>query len=231
MGKHYDFLSSLIKIVYKIKKSMPTNNGTVISENADFAEVGEWSDGNPNGEDRIGYFVSVDTSESGKTMVKATTDSDVRGITVYRPGFAANTSADKYDPEGNLLSQFSYVCFAGFASVIDNGLCSVNGRCIPANDGTAQPSPNNLGYQVIERIDDSRVLVLVEPEADMLVRIKEDIIELQNKEILTKDQVYTKDEVYPKDLVYTKDDVYTKDEVYDKTQVYTKDEVYAKDQV
>lgn len=152
-------------------------NGTLVSENADYAEVGEWSDGNPNAEDRIGYFVSVDNSEPGKTMIKSTSASDVRGVTIAQPAFAVNASTDKYDAEGNLLPQYSYVCFAGFAPVIDNGTCEVNGRCMAADDGTAVPSINNMGYQVIERIDDSHVLILVEPQVDMMVRIKN---EMQN---------------------------------------------------
>lgn len=159
------------------------NNGTVISENADYAEVGEWSDGNPDAEDRTGYFVSVDTSEPGKTMVKATSASDVRGVTIAQPAFSANASADKYDAEGNLLKQYNYVCFAGFAPVIDNGTCTVNGRCMPADDGTAIPSTNNMGYQVIERIDDTHVLLLVEPQADMMVRIKEDVSQLSENKL------------------------------------------------
>ena len=154
------------------------NNGTVISENADFAEVGEWSDGNPDAEDRTGYFVSVDTSEPGKTMVKATSTSDVRGVTMLHPAFSGNASADKYDADGNLLPQYAYVGFAGFVPVIDNGTCTVNGHCMPSDDGTAIPSSNNMGYQVIERIDDTHVLVLVEPQADMMVRIKKDVSQL-----------------------------------------------------
>lgn len=159
------------------------NNGTVVSENADFAEVGEWSDGNPNNEDRIGYFVSVDTSEPGKTMVKATSSSDVRGVTMLRPAFAGNASADKYDADGNLLPQYTYVGFAGFVPVIDNGTCEVNGHCMPSDDGTAIPSTNNMGYQVIERIDDTHVMILVEPQADMMVRIKEDVSKLSEEKV------------------------------------------------
>ena len=67
--------------------------------------------------------------------------------------------------------------------MIDNGTCAVNGRCMPADDGTAVPSSNNMGYQVIERIDDTHVLVLVELQADMMVRIKEDVTLLQMKAV------------------------------------------------
>lgn len=173
-----DVLEAILARLDSLETNGMLNSGTVVSENADFAEVGEWSDGNPNDENRIGYFVAVDTSEPGKTMIKATADSDVRGVTMEHPGFSANASSDKYDADGNLLKQYDYVCFAGFAPVIDNGLCTVNGKCMPADDGTAVPSPNNMGYQVIERIDDTHVLVLVEPQADMMVRIKEDMDEV-----------------------------------------------------
>ncbi len=170
------------------------NNGTVVSENAGFAEVGEWSDGNPNNEDRIGYFVSVDTSEPGKTMVKATSSSDVRGVTMLRPAFSGNTNADKYDSDGNLLKQYAYVGFAGFVPVIDNGTCEVNVHCMPADDGTAIPSPNNMGYQVIERIDNTHVLVLVEPQADMMVRIKSDVSQLSEETSELKSDLEGKEE-------------------------------------
>lgn len=149
--------------------------GTVLSPNADFAEIGEWSDGNPDNEDRLGYFVAVDKTEAGITMVKANSLSDVRGVTMEHPGFSGNASHDKFDENGNLLPKYSYVGFAGFVSVIDNGRCAINGRCMPDDDGTAIPSANTMGYQIIDRIDEMHVLLLVEPGADMLNRIKTDV--------------------------------------------------------
>ena len=157
-----------------------TNGGTVISENADYAEIGEWYDGNINNEDRIGYFVSVDIDNCGITMMKSRSDSDVRGVTMAHPGFAANATRDKYDEDGNLLRQYDYVGFVGFIPVIDNGTCTVHSKCMPGDDGTAVPSINNMGYQVIERIDATHVLILVEPQADMMVRIRDDITGIEN---------------------------------------------------
>lgn len=154
--------------------------GTVTSSNADFAEVGEWSDGNPDEEDRRNYFVTVSKTESGITMTKATADSDVRGVTISHPAFAANASDDKYDENGNLLPQYNYVAFAGFATVIDNGTCTVNGRCMPDDNGCAVPSNNSMGYQIIERVAKNKVLILVEPSADMLNRIKTDVENIEN---------------------------------------------------
>lgn len=155
------------------------NNDASISPNANFAEVGRWSDGNPNNEDRLGYFVSVSKTEAGITMVKANADSCIRGVTTKKPAFAANASLDKYNTDGNLKPQYDYVCFSGFATVIDNGRCTANSQCMPSTDGTAVPSTNGMGYQVIERVDDTKVLILVEPSADMLNRIKNYISELE----------------------------------------------------
>ena len=158
-----------------------TNTGTVVSKFADYAEVAEWADGNPNNEDRIGYFVSISSCVSGISMSKATSESDIRGVTMERPGFAANATVDKYDSNGNLLQKFNYVGFAGFVPVIDNGTCTVQGRCVSSDEGTAVPSPNNMGYQVIERIDNAHILILVEPQADMLVRIRNDMSTVESK--------------------------------------------------
>ena len=154
--------------------------GKVTSENADYAEVGQWADGNTNDEDRIGYFVAIDDTTEGRTMVKATSTADVRGVTVDSPAFSGGYSADKADSNGELSKQYDYVAIMGIVPVIDNGTCTVNGRCMPADDGTAIPSTNNLGYQVIERIDSTHVMIAFEPGADMTQRIKTDIEELQN---------------------------------------------------
>ena len=162
-----------------------TTNGTVISENAYYAEVGQWADDNQNGEDRIGYFVAIDTATEGTTMVKATSTADVRGVTVASPAFAGGYSADKIGTDGNLLAKYDYVAVMGIIPVIDNGTCTVNGRCMPADDGTAVPSTNNLGYHVMARVDDTHILIAVEPGADMMQRVKTDVSELdtalQNK--------------------------------------------------
>ena len=174
-----------------------TANGTMLSQNADYAEVGKWADDNPSDEDRIGYFVAIDNSSVGATMVKATSTSDVRGVTVVSPAFSGNCSDDKFDivtstetdpdtgetitkiTSKKLKKQYDYVAVMGIVSVIDNGTCEINGRCMPAEDGTAVPSPNNMGYQIIDRIDDTHVLVAVSPEADMMVRIRTDVVDLQ----------------------------------------------------
>ena len=161
-------------------------NGTVVSSNADFAEVAMWSDKNPDNEDRLGYFVSVSKTEDGITITKATSTSGVRGVTISHPAFSANASDDKFENE-ELKKEYDYVAFAGFGTVIDNGTCTVNGRCMPDDNGCAVPSNNSMGYQVIERVDDTHVLILVEPNTDMLNRIKTDIDELNINKVDKED--------------------------------------------
>lgn len=143
-----------------------TAGGTVKSGNADYAEVGEWTDGNPDSEDRIGYFVCIDLDNPGIIMKKASSNDDVRGVTVAAPAFAGNCSDDKFDSDGNLLPQYSFVAVMGIVPVIDNGTCTVGGRCMPASDSTATPVSGEHGYQVMDRVDDTHVLVAVEPGAD-----------------------------------------------------------------
>lgn len=156
-------------------------NGVVQSENADYAEVAEWSDGNPNGEDRIGYFVCVDIDTPGINIRKAGTFDNVRGVTMRNPAFSVNCTPDKFDENGNLLPQFNYVGFAGFIPVIDNGTCTIGSYCMPGEDGTAVPSINSYGYQVIERIDETHVLVLIEPGADGHVKMQNEMIKYVNE--------------------------------------------------
>ena len=159
--------------------AMVTNNGTVVSQNADFGEVAEWGDGNPNNEDRTGYFVCADVPVHGIVMKKATSTDDVKGVTILAPAFAGNYSKDKVDSNGNLLPQYSYVAIIGFVPVIDNGTCEVGGRCMPDDNGCAIPSSNNMGYQVVNRVDENRVLIIIEPNGDMVQRIKADIGDIE----------------------------------------------------
>lgn len=156
----------------RVKLGIETGDGTVTSGNTDYAEVGEWPDGNTGSEDRIGYFVCVDLDNPGNIMKKATIADDVRGVTVSAPAFSGGCSTDKFDSNGDLLPKYDYVAVMGIVPVIDNGTCTVGGRCMPASDGTASPVDGDYGYHVIERVDDTHVLVTVEPGADYRYKFK-----------------------------------------------------------
>lgn len=166
----------------RINLGIETTDGTVSSGNADYAEVGEWIDGNPDAEDRIGYFVCIDNNTPGTKMRKATSSDDIRGVTVASPAFADGCSANKYtqsessDPDADsraaLLPKYAYVAVMGIVPVIDDGTCAINGRCMPNDSGIATSVSGDYGYQVIDRIDETHVLVAVEPGTDFQYKVK-----------------------------------------------------------
>lgn len=180
-----------------------TNNlmkgDVVTSANADYAEVGTWYDENPNSENRLGKFVEIDTDTVGRTIEIATSTSDIVGVTVEHPAFSANASADKFDSNGDLLPKYAYVCLMGLATVYDGGLCSVKGRCMPNSQGNAIPSDNNMGYQVVERVDSTHILIAVAPNTDMVQRIKTDVAELQSHAVESDTAVEPTGEVGTRD--------------------------------
>ena len=172
--------SNSIPTVVFYEYSNTTDAGTIVSHHVDFAEVAEWADGNPNNEDRTGYFVCANVPMNGIVMKKATSTDDVKGVTTLYPAFAGNYSSDKVDSNGNLLPRYSYVAVLGFVPVIDNGTCTVGGRCMPDDNGCAIPSSNSMGYQVVNRIDENRVLIIIDPNGDMIQRTKAEVNQLQN---------------------------------------------------
>ena len=155
----------------RINLGIETTDGTVSSGNADYAEVCEWVDGNTSNENRIGYFVCVDNATAGTKIRKATASDDIRGVTVTAPAFAGGCSPDKFDSSGALLAKHDYVAVMGIVSVIDDGTCVVNGRCMPNSSGVATKVAGNYGYQVIERVDNTHILVAVEPGTDFQYRV------------------------------------------------------------
>lgn len=156
----------------RVNLGIETVNGTVTSTNADYAEVGEWYDGNTNSEDRVGYFVCVDLNNPGVIIRKGTSTDDIKGVTVSSPAFSGNCSDDKFDENGSLLPKYSYVAVTGIVQVIDNGTCTVGERCMPTSDGTAGPVSGDYGYLVMDRVDDTHVLISIDPSVTAQYKFK-----------------------------------------------------------
>ena len=82
-------------------------SGRFVAGTADFAELFEWSDGNPKDEDRRGLFVALD----GEKIKLADADDDYFGVVSGTPAFIGNSASeewhDKYltDVFGTRLSQ------------------------------------------------------------------------------------------------------------------------------
>lgn len=175
-------LNTVYKVVEDLASSMEDINSsnTITSTLTGYAEIAEWSDGNKTDEDRIGYFVTTDITKQSINIVKANPTSSVRGVTVSKPGFTANSGSFKYDTEGNLLPRYSYIVNQGIVTVIDDGSCVAGGKCIPNYSGIATPSTNDMGYYVISRIDTDRILIYIEPQINTLVNLKNDVDNKQN---------------------------------------------------
>lgn len=118
----------------------------------DYTIVANWFDGNPDKEDRVGYFVSKDSETSGVTINKATSSSEILGVTIPSVFACAN------------------VGILGVVTVRDNGECIINDRCKSSNDGIAIPS--DKGYLVVDRIDDSHIRILIESSTSNKIDIK-----------------------------------------------------------
>lgn len=163
----------VVKEIIESKYAGKNADGAVVSVGADYAEYGDWADGNPDGENRKGYFVTI--APNSNDIQIANSASAITGVTTDSAGFIGNYSKGAESDASKGL-----VGIVGQISVIDNGTCTVGARCMPTDDGTAVPSSNNCGYLVIDRIDSDHVRILVAPTIDMIQRIKTDVSELQD---------------------------------------------------
>lgn len=158
---------------------------TVTQSNADYAELFEWVDGNPDNEDRRGLLVSLD----GDKITLAHGD-DIFGIVSANPAVICNspqiwqgkfkrdvfdcTVRDEngepilnpdYDPEKQYIPreqrpEWAAVGLVGRLIIVDNGTCKPNGYVSARNGiGTASLSPTNI--RVLRRVDDKHVEVFI----------------------------------------------------------------------
>lgn len=128
--------------------------------------IGEWSDGNPSGENRIGRFVTS-TNDNNKIKL-ASPDSYIAGVSEDYDG---STTMVKVNP-------------IGISVVEDDGTLVEGDKCMPSVDGKAEKSSSNLGYRVLDRVDSTHVQVLVVPNNDMINRIKIDMDAKVNRDEL-----------------------------------------------
>lgn len=163
----------VVKEIFNSKFAGKNADGAVVSVGADYAEFADWADGNPDGAERKGHFVTV---VSGSNDIEiANSASAITGVITDSAGFIGNYSKGAESDASKGL-----VGIIGQITVIDNGTCEVGQRCMPADDGTAVPSENTCGYKVIDRVDANHVKIMVAPALDMIQRIRTDVGELQD---------------------------------------------------
>lgn len=156
---------------------------------ADYAEMFEWQDGNPNNEDRRGLFVTLD----GEEIRLANAEDDfIFGVVSACPSVVGDNYADDwkgkykrdvfgekirdengswilnpdYDPEQDISyiprdqrKEWVAVGMMGKLVVCDDGTCQVNGYCFPGKNGIATAS--DTGFRVMKRLDENHIRILV----------------------------------------------------------------------
>lgn len=145
---------------------------TIYATGADFGEYFEWYDGNPNNEDRTGYFVTLH-EDTGKIKI-ANSEDDILGITTDSEAFIGNYREDKKNNP-----KYAIVGLIGVVSVREcsNIKCSVGGYCMPNELGLASGT-EDLGYQVVKRVNEDYVQVMLNCGSDMIHRITDRLKDL-----------------------------------------------------
>ena len=180
--------SSARSNAFRIQKDGTVNaTKSFNSTGADYAELYEWEDGNPAGEDRVGRFVSL----NGERIHLSSAGEEPWGIISAEPGVLGDAYNDQwhqmylvdvfgrrvvqdgqwvinpeYDPDQSYLPrqerpEWAAVATLGKLVLIDDGSCVVNGYCEPKDDGIATVSTSKTAYRVLKRIDTTHVRVAV----------------------------------------------------------------------
>lgn len=169
-------------IGYKISSSSYEKiiPNTLYAGGYDLAEIGVWADGNTNNEDRLYRFVSINVTNGGGNYIQiADSDDYITGVTTNHAGFIGNYS------EGDLLDNSkAIVGLLGILTVKTNdSSISVNDKVMSGDNGYAVKSSNELGYRVLEVLDDGKLKIAFASNIDMIQRIKTDVINLEENKV------------------------------------------------
>lgn len=174
---------------FRISSNGNAYGGTYSSSGADYAEMFEWQDGNPDGEDRRGMFVTLD----GKYIRLANSkDTYILGIVSGNPTVLGDTAEDQwvdmyerdifgalkhdsttenglvlnpnYDNDKQYIArgqrkEWDAVGLMGKLVVVDDGTCEVNGFCAANDNGIGTKA--ETGYRVMERLNENHIRVFV----------------------------------------------------------------------
>lgn len=159
-----------------------------ISSGADITHELEWLDGNPNNEDRRGFFV---TTVGKKIRIANSKDNYILGVISATPSLICNAHTDdwrgKYvvDEFGaRIMENGAFVLSDDFDETLDDdyinslerpekdnvghsgivitrddGTCIVDGFCLPNDDGIATKA--ETGYRVMNRLSENRIEIFV----------------------------------------------------------------------
>lgn len=151
------------------------NPDTYYANGADYAEVAQWFDNNPNKENRLHRFVTLKTT--GRKIAIANSTDQIVGVTTTKAAFVGN--AKDYEEEDPTKS---IVGIVGVVQVKTNdSTIKANDRVMSDDKGYAVKSSNNCGYRVLEVLKNNLLEIVVSPNTDMIQRIKTDVVKVENQ--------------------------------------------------
>lgn len=153
----------------------------VYSNSNGLGEYRKWHDGNPNGEDRSGYFVAIVPGTDEIEICDST--HDVYGISVSYSGFIGNQNS--LYQKGNALAHnrsndasYAIVGIVGAMRVRTDGKAINGDYVVPNAYGEATLSDNKYGYKVLSQgsyPSYNFVTVAITPQSDALSRLESSI--------------------------------------------------------
>lgn len=164
----------------------------VYSSSNGLGEFRQWKDGNPEGEDRSGYFVAIVPGSDEIEICDST--HDVYGISVHNSGFIGNQD-DLYYKGNDLLNNnandpsYAVVGIVGAMRVRTDGTARNGDYVVPNAYGEATLSENDYGYKVLSQgsyPSYNYVTIAITPQSDALSRLQSSVAGGDLGEILIK---------------------------------------------
>lgn len=152
-------LKDELKSIKSVKQVYSTQSG--------ISEFRKWDDGNADGEDRSGYFVTI--VEGTENVSVCTVTSDVYGVSVTRASAGFIGNQNEYDKSDDF--SYAVVSIVGAVRVRTDGTARVGEYVIPNAYGEATFSESGNGYKVLSQGSYSSynyVTIAFVPQSDML---------------------------------------------------------------
>lgn len=183
-----------ISAIDKLQENLDALGATerVYSSSNGLGEFRQWKDGNPEGEDRSGYFVAIVPGTDEIEICDAT--HDVYGISVHNSGFIGNQD-DLYYKGNDLLNNnandpsYAVVGIVGAMRVRTDGTARNGDYVVPNAYGEATLSENDYGYKVLSQgsyPSYNYVTIAITPQSDALSRLQSSVAGGDLGEILIK---------------------------------------------
>ena len=170
---NYKYDNNVVTVLTESEKAslFGKRTETIASIGSDYGEVGTWSDGNPDNEDRLYRFVTIVGDQREISIANSTSQIVGTSNLMQNVGFLGNyTSGSESDNSKVIVS----ILGISYVKTNDSSIVA-NDRVMSDDNGYAVKSSNNLGYRVLGRTEDDLLEIVVSPNTDMIQRIKTDM--------------------------------------------------------